>query len=171
MGLIDPLVGMHGHAAAWGDFNGDQLLDLFVGTFADRDADRYRFRGAVGPSPDRLLIQDSGAFALVEGFPESYTRTSGSAAGDFDGDGDLDLVISRNWDEDTPDAPPSQILRNDEGTLVLAADGGLPAQFGGRSVGVLDFDLDGLLDLFLAEDRWSGGGSVLLRNAESAWQI
>ena len=165
MGLIVPLVGMHGHAAVWGDFNGDDLLDLFVGTFADRDADRYQFRGAEGPSPDRLLFHGPGAFALVESFPELYTRTSGGAAGDFDGDGDLDLVVSRNWDEDTPDAPPSQILRNDGGTLVPVADTGLPTQFGGRSVAVLDFNGDQLPDLFIAEDRWSGGGSVLLRNA------
>ncbi len=164
LGLIQPLVGMHGHAAIWGDLNGDLNPDLFVGTFADRDTENYQLRGASGPSPDRLLVGGPDAFALDEGLPEMFTRTSGGAVADLDGDGDLDLVVSRNYDEDTPDAPSSQILRNDEGTMVPVEDSGLPTQYGGRSVGVLDYDVDGLYDLFIAEDRFSGGSSVLLRN-------
>ncbi len=39
-GLIEPLTGMFGHAAAWGDINGDLLPDLVVGTFADRSTER-----------------------------------------------------------------------------------------------------------------------------------
>jgi len=37
VGLRDPLRGMMGHAAAWRDVDGDGLLDLFVGAFADFD--------------------------------------------------------------------------------------------------------------------------------------
>ena len=75
-------------------------------------------------------------------------------------DGDFDLVVSRNWDDDQPSAPGTQVLRNDGGSLVPAGTG-LPTQFAGRSVAVLDYDLDGLLDLFITADE---GGSVLLRN-------
>lgn len=35
---------------------------------------------------------------------------------------------------------------------------------GARSVGVLDYDGDGLLDLFITDDHWSGGSSALFRN-------
>ena len=164
MGLVSPLVGMYGHSAIWGDFNGDNRPDLYMGTFADRDAELYRYRGADGPSPDRLLMSGDGPFTLAEALPEMFTRTSGGAVGDLDVDGDLDLVVSRNFDDDTPEAPPTQVLRNDGGTMVPLDGGGLPAQFGGRSVGVLDYNNDALPDLFIAEDRFVGGSSVLMKN-------
>ena len=160
MGLVEPLVGMYGHAAVWGDITGDDRPDLFMGTFADRDAEIYQARGAQGPSPDRFLTAGEGAFALDQGFPEMFSRTSGGTTADLDGDGDLDLVLSRNFDDDLPSAPGNQVLRNDEGALVPAGSG-LPAQLSGRSVAALDYDLDGLLDLFLTADD---GGSVLLKN-------
>jgi hypothetical protein len=160
LGMVTPLIGMYGHAGVWGDFNGDESPDLFMGTFADRDAEIYQARGAEGPAPDRLLLSSDQGFTMDESLPEMFSRTSGGTAADLDGDGDDDLVLSRNWDDDLPSAPGSQVLRNDGGSLVVA-ESGLPAQIGGRSVGVLDYDLDGRLDLFLTADE---GGSVLLRN-------
>ena len=160
LGMVTPLVGMYGHAGVWGDFNGDTRPDLFMGTFADRDTEIYQARGADGPAPDQLLLSSDASFAADESLPDMFARTSGGTAADLDSDGDFDLVISRNWDDDQPSAPGSQILRNDGGSLVPAGTG-LPTQFAGRSVAVLDYDLDGLLDLFITADE---GGSVLLRN-------
>jgi hypothetical protein len=160
LGLVEPLIGMYGHAAVWGDIDGDDRSDLFMGTFADRDTEIYQYRGATGPAPDRFLTNGDGGFTMVERFPEMYSRTSGGAAADLDGDGDLDLVLSRNFDDDLPSAPGTQILRNDDGVLVPAGSG-LPAQLTGRSVAALDYDLDGLLDLLVTADE---GGSVLLKN-------
>jgi hypothetical protein len=164
MGLVQPFVGMYGHSAVWGDFDGDERPDLYMGTFADRDAAEYALRGAQGPSPDRLVMTGSGSFALSAEIPDMFSRTSGGAVADLDVDGDLDLVVSRNYDDDSASAPPSQVLRNDSGILVPLEGAGLPTQFGGRSVGVLDYDGDGLPDLYIAEDSFSGGSGVLLRN-------
>lgn len=164
-GLVDPLTGMHGHAVIWGDVDGDDIPDLFVGTFADRPPERYRHRGADGPTPDRLLLSDGSAFRQDPGFPEMLTRTSGGVAFDLDADGDHDLVLSRNYRDRIDGAPSTQILRNDGDGIFTPLEGvGLPNGIGGRSVAVLDYDLDGLPDLFITEDRWSGGSSVLLRN-------
>ena len=160
LGMVSPLVGMYGHAGVWGDFNGDERPDLFMGTFADRDTEIYQARGADGPAPDQLLLSSDASFAADESLPDMFARTSGGTTADLDGDGDFDLVVSRNWDDDQPSAPGTQVLRNDGGTLVPAGSG-LPAQLGGRSVAAMDYDLDGLLDLFLTADE---GGSVLLRN-------
>lgn len=160
-GLVEPLTGMYGHAAIWTDIDADGWPDLYVGTFADRDDSEYQERGAEGPSPDRLLLGSGEAFATDDSLPEVFSRTSGGATADLDNDGDLDLVVSRNADSDDE---PTTILRNDDGLLSPVIDSGMPARFGGRSVGVLDYDGDGLLDLFIAEDRWTGRSSRLLRN-------
>lgn len=161
-GLESPLVGMMAHAVAAGDVNNDGWVDLFVGTFADRPLADYATRGASGPTPDRLLWGSAQGFRVDPSFPGSLGRTSGAAFADLDADGDLDLVISRNPRSGQNQSAPSQILRNDGGSFTVAAV--LDPRRGGRSVGVADFDQDGLLDIVLIEDRWTGGSSAIFRN-------
>lgn len=163
VGLVDPLTGLYGHAAIWTDVDGDNTQDLFVGTFADRDDERYQHRGATGPNPDRLLMQSEG-FSLLPGFPEMFSRTSGGATADLDLDGDLDLVLSRNFRDRVAGEATTEVLRNDGESFTRVSDTGLPEEIGGRSVAVFDHNLDGRPDLFITEDRWSGGSSVLLEN-------
>jgi hypothetical protein len=161
-GLTEPLLGMFGHAAAWEDVNADGWMDLFVGTFADKPAEEYRVRGASGPSPDRLLLGSAAGFQPDGTFPELYGRSSGAAFADLDADGDPDLVVSRNV-RPQEEGRPTDVLRNDGGSFSVVEDTGVPP-VGGRSVGVLHADGDRLPDLFVAEDRWVGGSSMLLRN-------
>jgi hypothetical protein len=160
LGLQEPLAGMRGHAAAWGEVNGDGWADLFVGTFADRPEDDYRQRGADGPAPDRLLLGGPEGFQLEDGFPEQRTRTSGATFSDLDRDGDQDLVVSRNLRREG--FAGTHVFENREGAFHPHEVREAPQ--GARSIGILDYDADGLLDLFIVEDRWLGGSSVLLRN-------
>lgn len=164
-GLLDPLKGMMVHAAATADVNDDGWLDLFVGTFADRPVEDYQVRGSEGVSPDRLMLGGPDGFQVDETFPEMYGRTSGSVFADLDNDGDLDLVLARN-------AKPLRNQQTTNDTLVLRNDGGqftestvLSTEMRGRTVAVLDYDDDGLLDLFVIDDHYgSGGDSKLFRN-------
>jgi enediyne biosynthesis protein E4 len=148
-GLAESLAGMYGHATAVGDANGDGWPDLFVGSFDGVGADRLLLGGPDGFRPDN-------SFSLPPG------RTSGAAFADLDDDDDLDLVLARNHRDNPSGRAPSVALRNTDGRLTVAGE--LDAQRGARSVGVLDYDDDGRLDVMLVEDRFSGGSSVLLHN-------
>ncbi len=161
-GLISPLTGMRAHAAAWGDVDGDLAADLFVGTFAKARPGVYAQRGATGPSPDRLLLGDDTGFIVDEQFPEEYGRTSGAVFADLDGDGDHDLVASRNGGGRDPGVATEVFENTGDGFAV--ATSGIDSELGGRSVGVLDIDEDGLLDLLIVEDRYRRGSSRLYRN-------
>jgi len=157
MALVEPLTGIHGHAAAFGDLNGDGYPDLTVGTFADRPPTEYAVRGAEGPSPDRVHV--GGEQFTPFDLPVPMGRTSGAAFADLDGDGDSDLVLVRN----DRDGRPTVILENRDSELVARSEP-LPPQLLGRTPAIADFDGDGLLDLFISEDRYGETGGVLLRN-------
>ncbi len=167
-GLEGLLRGMLVHTIAAADVNRDGWTDLFVGTFADRKLADYQVRGATAPAPDRLLLGGPTGFTLDPTFPGRLGRTSGAAFADLDGDGWPELVIARNVRDVERGRSPSEILRNREGTFEPAVT--LREPGGARSVGLLDYDSDGRLDLFVTEDRWTGGSSRLLRN-EGALQF
>ena len=158
-GLTAPLTGIRGHAVAVADINADGWDDLFVGTFADRPPETYAVRGAQGPNPDRLLLGGPDGFRLDDTFPGRLARSAGAAFADLDGDGDPDLIVSRNVRRDFYG---TEILRNDDGRFVSVLE--LDGERGGRAVGTLDCDGDGRLDIFLVEDKWVGGSSVLFHN-------
>jgi enediyne biosynthesis protein E4 len=163
-GLVEPLTGMHGHATAAADVDGDGWTDLFVGGFADRPPDEYRLRGASGPAPDRLLRGGPGGFTVDATFPGQPARTSGAAFSDLDADGDLDLVVVRNPRPDGEIASrPTTVYRNDGGAWAAATT--LLPDTSARSVAALDVDRDGLADLAVAGDRFGEGSTRLLRNA------
>ena len=176
-GLRTPLEGMMAHAAAWGDIDGDGDADLFVGGFADRPHSEYL--PARGPVSNRLFRNlSNGRFEQVASpAVELHGRTSDAVFVDLDNDGMLDLYVANNTRSSSRLAPGVQrdaqlrrsvLFRNDRGTFVdvSAASGGcLTAAGTARSVGVLDYDGDGGLDLLVLEDRFgSAPRSRLCRN-------
>lgn len=157
VGLLPAAGGLRGHGAAWGDFNQDGWLDLYVATFATG-----------GGETNRLFFNRDGRFEWQpQPAVQVATRATGVVAADLDNDGDLDLYVA------SMPAPPGSrlaeregrplrgccLFRNDGGgrfTDVSEGNGACPEAFGGRSVAVLDFDGDGLLDLFVGEDPHPG---------------
>ena len=161
LGLIDPLIGMHGHASAFGDVDGDTRPDLFVGTFGNRNPENYQERGATGPRPDQLLIAEAG-FQASDLLVEELGRTSGSAFADLDGDGDDDLIIVRHAGLRADSEEPSRIYVN--GARGFDNIEILPPGFLGRTPAIADFDVDGLLDIYVSEDKYGDRGGLLYRN-------
>jgi hypothetical protein len=159
-GIASLLAGAYLHTASWGDADGDGWQDLFAGTFATPET----------PGSARLLLsrggrfEDSGQVSLA-----IAGRASGSVFADLDNDGDLDLFVSTNAIPRRGGslAELSRLFRNDRGSFTdVTAGSGVGAQTSnGRQAGVLDYDGDGLLDLFVVADNLRGSGpTVLLRN-------
>lgn len=181
-GLVEPLKGIAGHCAVFGDANGDDYPELFVGTFTHFEDSVYNQRGhTTGKEPNKYFVNRSdGTFLENKEFPGSVKgKNSGGAFADLDNDGDLDMVLShqahlKKWPGDLLEAgiERNMLLENDgkgnyrNVTFHSGIDFWYP--FMGRSTFVFDYDGDGLLDLFMQEDFTLGdvsaGNSRLLKN-------
>ncbi|BFM20285.1 Ig-like domain-containing protein [Gilvimarinus japonicus] len=83
----------------------------------------------------------------------------GSAAGDYDNDGDLDLLLSKGGGNGTNPAPPF-LMRNDDGVFTqVEGTSGITKGARGRSPRWIDMDLDGDLDLALINAAGINGES------------
>lgn len=147
-GLFPHISGIQGHGAGWGDVDGDGWIDLYVGTFAK-----------AGTKPNLLFRNQQGKFRLDEQEALRLSaRTTGVVFADLDNDGDLDLYVG-SMPQPKNGLAGCALFRN-EGrgafTNISKENGACPPAFGGRSVTVLDFDGDGLLDLLAGEDPLPG---------------
>ena len=152
-------------AASFFDFDGEGLLDLFVGNYVE-------FRVAIhktcsspqglldycGPSAYRdeanRVLRNRGGGVFEDwtfrlGIGELKRPTLGTVATDLDGDGTTDIYVAN-------DQSPNALLLNQNGTAFVddAVLAGAAVDAGGQpeaSMGVLaeDFDGDGLVDLFM----------------------
>lgn len=117
---------------AWGDYDGDGWVDLYV---TDTDGENYLFRNVRGQTFERV---DDEAVALWDDY------SGGAIFADYDNDGDQDLYVL-NWGENA-------LLRNDGGVFVdvteAAGVGGGDKNSQTASWG--DYDEDGFLDLYVA---------------------
>ena len=134
--------GYYGFAAAWVDIDDDGKLDLLV---VNDSTPNYLYRNkGDGTFED---ISFASGFALSEDGREQAGM--GLAVGDYDNDGRVDFYVT-NFSDDT------NTLRHNDGdglfTDVTHASGhGAPTiPFLGWGTGFIDFDNDGLKDLFVA---------------------
>src|SRR2546428_2050716 len=141
----------------WGavffDANGDGRPDLYVASCGYQHTPVSRFL------QDRLYINHGGGRVVrdVQALPEMLTCTAAVAAGDFNGDGKLDLFVGgRLTPRNYPYPARSYILRNDGGrftdvTEEVAPELARPGGGGMITAAVwIDFDGDGRLDLVTA---------------------
>lgn len=158
-GLFPHVAGIAGHGAGWGDVNGDGWPDLYVGTFGGHP---------YGSKPNMFFRNREGRFVLDSQEPlQVLGRANGAVFVDLDNDGDLDLYITNHAIAGRKDgtehySEPNHLFRNEGGgrfTDVSEGSGACPRENAARSVAVLDYDGDGLLDLLVGECFFQGGES------------
>jgi hypothetical protein len=139
--------------AAWGDYDNDGYLDLFVSNGAGNN---FLYHNNGGTNFARVMNM---AVATEVG----HNFVSG-AWGDYDNDGYLDLFVT---DEGLPSVSPTvvnSLYHNEGGTNFTKVTTGSPANEYSDSLGAcwVDYDNDGFLDLFAA--RGDQRGSFLYHN-------
>jgi hypothetical protein len=122
------------YSGAWGDYDNDGLIDLFV-PFTDRPDVLYKNMG------DGTFADVAVSVGIVD---PPLTGGEGAVWADYDNDGDLDLYVSN------VDSANAFYQNNGDGTFVeISKTAGVAYE--GPSIGVAwaDYDNDGDLDLYV----------------------
>ncbi len=140
--------GGHSIGACWGDFDGDGRFDLFAGNFAHvdnrGDQPKSRFYRNLGPGGE-WRFEDRGTGGVH--YQESYATP---AAGDYDRDGDLDLLFTTVYGTASFGRPNHPVLYRNDGDFMfvdVTAEAGLAGLPPTYQAAWADVDQDGDLDL------------------------
>lgn len=122
---------------AWGDYDNDGLIDLYVTNWYGRPNQLYKNGGG------SFIEIKSGNVVMDNGYSEAATW------GDFDNDGDLDLYVANS----EGDLLNAFYVNQGNGSFTRISSGDVVTDKGAsRSVNFVDYDQDGDLDLFVANE-------------------
>jgi len=147
IGATASLTDVYHSAVAWGDYDNDGDLDIVLS-------------GDASSGPVSRVYRNDGGGAFTDIGAGLTGVSDGSVAwGDYDNDGDLDILLSG----DASSGPVSRVYRNDGGGAFTDIGAGLTGVSDG-AVAWGDYDNDGDLDILLTGDTGSGAVSIVYRN-------
>jgi len=134
---------------SWGDYDNDGDFDLFVANWYSENNHLYQNNGdgTFTKITSGAIVNDGGS------------SVSG-AWGDYDNDGDLDLYVTNDWNENN-----FLYSNNGDQTFTRVTTGDI-VNDGGRSNGATwaDYNNDGYLDLFVPNGQIPSQSNFLYRN-------
>ena len=146
--------GGYGFGCAWGDYDDDGLIDLFVCNFPN------------GVQHDFLYHNlGHGTFERITTGPlvNANAWATGASWGDYDNDGNLDLFVTRPGNNLV--GPNALYHNNGDASFTKVTTGLIVTQPMTSHAGIWgDFDNDGLLDLLVANFRPSGATGAAVDN-------
>ena len=144
-----------GMGAVAADLNGDGWIDFYIAN--DQVANQLYLGQSTFPYPEIAVTSGTSGseFGVAEG-------SMGVDAGDYNGDGRLDLFAT-NYELEDNSLYENQGQNFFRHSTVRAGLGGLGRPYVGFGTGFVDFDLDGWLDLFVIN------GHVLYETGRSAY--
>ena len=137
------------YGSIWVDYNNDGHLDMFIA----------KCRGAQSPASIDQLWRNNGDGTFTDVAPQmglaGYQQSWSSAWGDFDNDGDMDVMIGAS----SFSGGGHMLMRNDGTTFTNVTAGSGYDLFNGTSIEFItrDFNNDGYLDIL-------GGGALMMNN-------
>jgi hypothetical protein len=144
---------------AFGDIDNDGDIDIYV-------------PAAGAEQPDALFVHDPGTFTnqAATRLPAGLSSDAGATRfGDFDNDGDLDLIVADGYLNDA--APPARLYLNDgTGTFAAAPPGAVPTAKLGLNPDDIDLaDVDGDFDLDIYINMHEGDNSLWINNGDATF--
>jgi MYXO-CTERM domain-containing protein len=158
-------------SAAHGNFTGAVRQVAFGDIDNDGDLDFYA--PAAGQEQlDALFINNGGTFAneAMARLPDNLSSDAGATRfGDFDNDGDLDLIVANGYIDDN--AEPGALYYNDgTGLFTEAPAGAIPTVKNGINPDDIDLaDFDGDFDLDIYINMHSGENSLWLNDGDGTF--
>lgn len=149
-----------GSGCSWGDYDGDQRLDLYVSDYGiDRPNRLYRNRG------DGSFEDVAPALGVTSG-----RRTMQGAFLDFDGDADMDLYVANDLMGFICPECCNELYRNDGGVFSKMPDeSGANACLNSMCIAVGDVDNNLALDFFFTDDFFRPGNILILNQGDGTF--
>jgi len=142
------------YSHCWGDMNGDGFLDIYIINHLQL--------------PTLFMNNGDGTFQDISNFSttESWGDLHGCAIADYDNDGDQDIYVTVGAQMGKGVGLNRLYQNNGRGIFIDVADhaGVTDPKGRGRTVSWVDYDNDGVLDLFITNAIRLDAPSVLFRN-------